>query len=135
MDDSCSGDVERRRPHLDLMLEEALSVNITEDMLTTKYLEYHVGEVLHQIDKLVYFQNVYDDPINKHYFDELSQATKDLIEYRILSRYAPLGMVISYACAENAVDSNHLQYKKDIRNKSDLGLYTMELRERTGDAE
>lgn len=130
INDYCSGDVELRRPHLDRMLEEALSVNITEDMLTTKYLEYHVGEVLHQIDKLVYFQNVYDDPINKPYFDELSQATKDLIEYRILSRYAPLGMVISYACAENAVDSNHLQYKKDIRNKSDLGLYTMELEEK-----
>lgn len=127
INDYCSGDVERRRPHLDRMMEEALSVNITEDMLTTKYLEYHAGEVQLQICKLVYFHNVYRDPINKPYFDELSQAKKDLIEYRILSRYAPLGMVMTHVCAENAVDADHFQFKRDVRDKSELEVFTIEL--------
>ncbi len=127
INDYCSGDVERRRPHLDRMMEEALSVNITEDMLTTKYLEYHAGEVQLQICKLVYFHNVYKDPINKPYFDELSQAKKDLIEYRILSRYAPLGMVMTHVCAENAVDADHFQFKRDVRDKSELEVFTIEL--------
>ena len=124
INDYCSGDVELRRPHLDRMMEEALSVNITEDMLTTKYLEYHAGEVQLQICKLVYFHNVYKDPINKPYFDELSQAKKDLIEYRILSRYAPLGLVMTHVCAQNAVDADHFQFKKDVRDKSELEVFT-----------
>lgn len=156
INDYCSGDVELRRPHLDRMLEEALSVNITEDMLTAEYLEYHAGEVKLQVSKLVYFHNVYKDPINQPYFDELSQATKNLIEYRILSRYAPLGLVMAHVCAQNAVDADHLQIKKHVRDKSELEVFTTmlegerqllhselertnrlerELREKTGDEE
>lgn len=55
---------------------------------------------------------------------QLQDNAMDLIEYRILSRYAPLGLVLAHVCAQNAVDADHLQIKKHVRDKSELEVFT-----------
>lgn len=124
LDDYCSRDVERRRPHLNRMLEQVLRIQLTESMMTPEYLEDHLGEVQAQIGKMVYFENVYKDPVNKPYFDALPQLTKDLIEHRVLARYASLGLVMTHICAMKGVDSDHLSYMTHIRDQSQLEVFS-----------
>ena len=123
LEDYCSRDINRRKPHLKRMLEQVLSINLTEDQFTTAYLEHHLAEVHAQVGQLIYFENVYKDPVNAPFFDELPQYTKDLIQHRVLNRYAPMGYVMTHTCALKAVDSDHLEYMTQVRTQSDLDIF------------
>ena len=123
LDDYCSRDINRRKPHLKRMLEQVLSINLTEDQFTTAYLEHHLAEVHAQVGQLIYFENVYKDPVNAPFFEELPQYTKDLIQHRVLNRYAPMGYVMTHTCALKAVDSDHLKYMTQVRTQSDLDIF------------
>lgn len=123
LSDYLSGDLERRRPHLERMLEQALAVRVTPDMLTPEYLEYHAGEVNKEINMLTTFQDVYDDPINKDYFDHLPAYKKDLIESRIFSRYAQLGNAMADACFTKAVNANNCEFQRAIRRPSQMAAF------------
>lgn len=123
LNDYCSKDINRRKPHLKRMLEQVLSIHLTEDQFTTAYLEHHLAEVNAQVGRLIYFENVYKDPVNAPFFDELPQYTKDLIQHRVLNRYAPMGYVMTHTCALKAVDSDHLEYMTQVRTQSDLDIF------------
>lgn len=118
-----SKDVKLRRPHLNRMLEQVLSIQITEDMMTTEYVEGHMGELREQIDMMVYFQNVYNDPVNKPFFDALPKITKDLIEYRVLARYVVYGDMLTHICATKAFDSNHFRLMTNVTDQSKLQVF------------
>lgn len=120
LNDYASKDLERRRPHLDRILEQVLNIRVTMDMLTPEYMEDHMGEVYKQVSQMVYFQNIFNDPVNKKYFDELPQLTKDLIEQRVLARYGLMELVMTGICTQKCVDSSHICYNKNIRSQSDL---------------
>lgn len=120
LNDYASRDLERRRPHLDRILEQVLNIRVTMDMLTPEYMEDHMGEVYKQVCQMVYFQNIYSDPVNEKYFDELPQLTRDLIEHRVLARYGLMGLVMTGICTQKCVDSSHICYNKNIRSQSDL---------------
>lgn len=122
LNDYASRDLERRRPHLDRILEQVLNIRLTMDMLTPEYMEDHMGEVYKQVCQMVYFQNIYQDPVNKKFFDELPQLTRDLIEHRVLARYGLIGLVMTGICTQKGVDSNHICYNKNIRSQSDLEM-------------
>ncbi|MGN0343356.1 MAG: hypothetical protein ACI4EC_00155 [Lachnospiraceae bacterium] len=128
LNDYASKDLERRRPHLDRILEQVLNIRLTMDMLTPEYMEDHMVEVYKQVCQMVYFQNIYNDSVNKKYFDELPQLTKDLIEHRVLARYGLMGLVMSAVCTQKGVDSNHICYNKDITRQSDLEMTNESLR-------
>ena len=122
LNDYASKDLERRRPHLDRILEQVLNIRVTMDMLTPEYMEDHMGEVYKQVCQMVYFQNIYNDPVNKKYFDELPQLTRDLIEHRVLARYGHMGLVMTGICTQKCVDSSHICYNKNITRQSDLEM-------------
>ena len=122
LNDYASKDLERRRPHLDRILEQVLNIRVTMDMLTPEYMEDHMGEVYKQVSQMVYFQNIYNDPVNKKYFDELPQLTRDLIEHRVLARYGQMGLVMTGICTQKCVDSSHICYNKNITRQSDLEM-------------
>lgn len=114
--DYISCDLERRRPHLDRMVEQALSIQVTPDMFAQEYLKDHAGEIYKKVNMLVCFDNIMKDPVNQPYFDELPQFTKDLIEQRIMSRYTYLGWTLNCACAQKAVNMNNASYMSNVRN-------------------
>lgn len=121
--DYISGDVERRRPHLDRMMEQALSVNVSPEMFTPEYLEHHAGEVHQALNIMVYFDNVYQDPVNKPYFDALPQLTRDLIESRVRTRYAQFGPSMVHICATKGVDADRCSYSETIKKQGHVDMY------------
>lgn len=109
------------------MLQQVLSADLTEDKFTTAYLEHHLGEVKTQVDRLVYFENVYKDPVNAPYFDALPQLTKDLIEQRVFNRYAPMGFVLGHTCNLKAVNADMIEYMKNAEEPADLEIFSITL--------
>lgn len=121
--DYISCDLERRRPHLDRMVEQALSIQVTPDMFAQEYLKDHAGEIYKKVNMLVCFDNIMKDPVNQPYFDELPQFTKDLIEQRIMSRYTNLGWALNCACAQKAVNMNGASYMKNVTNMEQVNNF------------
>ncbi len=110
LDDYISGDLNRRRSHLNRMVSQVLGLDFTEEMFKPEYMEYHAGELREKINRLVYFEKVSKDPINKPYFDELPQHTKDLIKYRVTDRCAQVGAFFTMVCARHGVDCNNVKH-------------------------
>lgn len=123
LEDYISSDLERRRPHLDRMMEQALSVNVTPEMFTPEYLEYHAGEVHQAANIMTYFDNVYQDPVNKPYFDALPQLTRDLIESRVRTRYALFGPSMVHVCATKGIDADGCRFSDSIESQNDVNTY------------
>jgi hypothetical protein len=69
IDDYLSGEQERRRPHLERMTQEILSMEFTREMLTPEYITRNVVQLLRKSDKLIYFENIMNE--NRWYFDSL----------------------------------------------------------------
>lgn len=124
LEDYISKDIERRKPHLDHMLNQVLSADLTEDKFTTAYLEHHLGEMKTQVDQLVYFENVYKDPVNAPYFDALPQFTKDLIQQRVFNRYGPMGFVLGHTCNLKAVNADQIEYMTNATEPADLEIFS-----------
>jgi len=110
LNDYLSCDVERRRPHLDRITNELLSANVTMDMFSEAHLARHSAEVKVLADRLTYFENIFNDPVNAPYFDNLPQLQRDLINARILSVYAAVGNKFANSMAEKCYDSNNFRY-------------------------
>lgn len=104
IDDYLTREPGRRNMHLNRMVVQVLSTNISEDMMTEEYLEHHAGEMQEKINRMVAFQNVMNDPINQSFFDNLSSSTKMLLRHRVLDRYALYGAVMARICSIKAVN-------------------------------
>lgn len=102
--DYISKDAQRRKPHLDRILDQVLNTDLTEEMFEPEYMEYHALELHEQIGRMVYFDNVYYDPVNKDYFDALPQFKKDLIEC-MRKRYALYGQYFADRCGLLGINS------------------------------
>ena len=89
--DYTSANLDRRKPHLDRMVNELLNTRVTDAMFTDEYLAEHTSEMKSLVDRMVYFQNVFDDPVNAPYFEQMDPLKRRLIDTRILNRYAVLG--------------------------------------------
>lgn len=125
LDDYISKDLTRRKPHLERMKEEVLGMNFSMDMFTPEYMSRHAGRLHEMVSKLVYFQNIMDDPINKPYFDGLPQYDKDLLRAQVSERYAILGsMLVTQANAKgvNFDAANYAVFKSesDAKTYSDM---------------
>ena len=103
IEDYASLDLERRKPHLDRIVEQVLAIRYTPDMLSMQYLTEHPGEMKQKADQYVYFQNVYNDPVNRPYFDALPELTRQLLEKQVLDRSALLGSTLGSAFGAKAV--------------------------------
>lgn len=117
LEDYVSGEAVRRKPHLDRIVEELLTMNITEDMLRPQYLKDHAGEMHKKVSKMVYFENVYKDPKNREYFEALPKIKRDFLETRVLMRSASMGSALTYAFACKAIKADHrTYYEKDEKH-------------------
>lgn len=129
INDYCSKDLERRKPHLERIVEELLNEKLDESMMTFEYIEHHAGEVKNKISRGIYFENLYKDPINKPYFDSLPQIKKDLIQHRIFDKYSNFGLLFSSRCNMKGVDSDKVVYNAALteKHRSDFAHMAEEL--------
>ena len=103
IDDYISGDLERRRPHLERITNELLSAQITADMFSKEYVSQHVADMKVLFDRMVYFENMRHDPINAPFFEQLEPLQKELIEYRIDNLYRECGSLLTTVCMGECV--------------------------------
>ncbi len=104
VEDYISGDLERRRPHLERFTNELLSTEITANMFTKEYISEHAVEMKALFDRMVYFDNMRNDPINRPYFEQLDPLQKELIDIRIRGIYSDISSLFAAACAGMCVD-------------------------------
>lgn len=83
LQDYCSGDLQRRLPHLERMKNELLNIRLSPDMLTEAYMERHAVELYDIVTKMTYFENVERDPINAPFFENLPEVERKLLKYRV----------------------------------------------------
>ena len=83
LEDYCSGDLQRRLPHLERMKNELLNIRLSPDMLTETYMERHAVELYDIVAKMTYFENVERDPINAPFFENLPAVERKLLKYRV----------------------------------------------------
>lgn len=112
IEDYISRDVERRRPHLDRIVKELLEIKITKDMANPEYLSRNSAKVKIICDRFTYFDNIWKDPVNKPYFDNLPQYKKDLLNCQILERYAPFSTYMVVTMGMKGVSMDHADYIK-----------------------
>ena len=112
-EDYASKDLTKRRPHLDHILGQLLNTEISMDMFSYSHLKEHAGEVRLMCTRFTYFKNVYEDPINKPYFEELSPKLKELIKIRILDQYEPMNQALAALLGSKAVNINDSDYIKN----------------------
>lgn len=108
--DYVSADLQRRKPHLDRMVNELLNVKLTDEMFTDEYLCTHTIEMKSLIDRMVYFENITKDPVNAPYFEQMDPLKRRLIDVRILNRYAALGQGAVTLMGAKGVMLDHAAY-------------------------
>lgn len=117
-----SRDLQRRRPYLDRMVDQVLKVNISDDMLTEEYLEYHAGEMQEQINRMVCMQNLMNDSVNEEYFDKLPPYVTELLKTRVLDRYAQYGAVMARISSIKSVDPDTGRLQTGDRDQGDIEM-------------
>lgn len=110
IEDYASLELERRRPHLDRIVEQVLTLRITPDMLSMQYIIEHPEEMKQIVDQYACFQDVYSDPVNQPYFDELPELTRRLLEIQVLDRSPVIGTAVVNAFSRKAVHLNHMKF-------------------------
>ena len=111
--DYCSKDVKRRKPHLERMVNELVSVQFTPDMLSEDNMRANIVELKLLADKMVYMENVMKDPVNKPFFDQLDPIKKDTLEAGFQKIFLPFVGALSARCDKNGVDYNRMAYYHD----------------------
>ena len=117
-----SRDLQRKRPYLDRMVDQVLKVNISDDMMTEEYLEYHAGEMQEQINRMVCMQNTMNDSANKEYFDNLPPYVTALLQTRVLDRYAQYGAVMARISSIKSIDPDTGRLQTDQRDQNDVEM-------------
>ncbi len=82
-----TGTDEQRKRHLDHIVDVVLSTDITEDMFTYEYIEDHAAEVHEKSTRLVYMEQIMNEPRNKPYFDALPEAKREYLEHKVKDAY------------------------------------------------
>ena len=109
VEDYISGDIEKKRPHLDKMTEKFLDAKLDVGMLTDDYVHDHILELKDLTNELCYYDNVMKDPTNAAYFSEMPAFKRRLIEVRF-GAVAAFNNAVTQICFEHGIgfDSNGL---------------------------
>ena len=126
LDSWISGDVQQRAPYLKEMTNDLLAKEITPAMLKEEYIISHIGELHELSEKLTCFQNIYNDPINRPYFNSLEPVEKDLIENRILGIYSTFGVLLDTTCKKYGLDFTKGNYIDDCSTAVDFGTRSID---------
>lgn len=107
-----SNDYERRKIYLQPMTDELLGYNIRAENFTPDYLAKYGGQMYTKVMRFQAFKKVYEDPINREYFDGLSDMEKQLIQVRILDMADLYENVLRFQCRSLGVDMDNGKFLK-----------------------
>lgn len=113
--DYISGDLERRRPHLERITQEMVSFEMNMDMFTDEYLETHTAELKGISDRMTYFQNVMNDPVNASFFENLPPLEKKLLDARWSTQCALFGTMLVNRLAMKGVALDAADYCEEAK--------------------
>ncbi len=109
--DYCSGDLERRRRHLERIVKEATYMKFPANAFSISYMRSHLSEMKNIGDKLTYLENIMNDPINREFFDNMDPALKDRLNAKGLVG-ARFTAALAMSCAKNGLSLNYAVYFK-----------------------
>lgn len=110
IEDYCSKDIQRRRPHLERMVNELLAIQFTPDMLSEHNMRQHAAQLKDFADKMVYMDNVLDDPVNKPFFDQMDPVRRERLEAGFNNIYPPFVGALTTQCDQHGVELNSGRY-------------------------
>ena len=102
--DYLSGDLERRRPHLERITQEMISMRLTPDIFSAENLTRHPERLKEMTDKMVYFENLQKE--NPAFFDQIPQVQKEM-----LAKLQPLFLMFTNAFAQH-MDARGINYNQ-----------------------
>ncbi|MBR3525923.1 MAG: hypothetical protein IKO11_08755, partial [Lachnospiraceae bacterium] len=104
--DYASGDYKRREPFLRSATDELLNLRLDMSMFSDEYLSTHYREVFTISDKILLFENIMKDPLNKPFFDAMEPLEKKLLDVRALDFIQPVNAFMDTYTRANYVDMN-----------------------------
>lgn len=123
--DYSSNDYKKRKVHIQYMTDQLMKQNVDADYFEPENLKEHGWEVQALIMRYKAFRKVYADPINKPYFDKLSNMEKQLIQTRILDMADLYENVFRYQCRSLGVNADNGQF---VKNDAELEAGPEELK-------
>ena len=86
--DYSSAQLERRKPHLDRIVNTILSSPVTPDLFSNAFMKSNAGGVFHCVQQLELISDIMSDPVNQPYFDSLPEDTIGLLyHYRSVASF------------------------------------------------
>ena len=111
--DYVSGDLERRRPHLERCVEEVLAFSIRRDMFTSEYLAVHGQEMVAMREKMASMAAMMNDPVNVPFFRQLPQERRELLEFRIQHERGVFSNMLTHFMAGKGLREDGEYYEAD----------------------
>lgn len=108
--DYCSRDITRRRPHLERIVDEMVNLRMGPDQFSERNLRNNMAYLKSMADRMVYLENVMNDPINQPYFDTLDPARRETLDRAFQTVYRPFVAAFSMECQRRGIDFNGARY-------------------------
>ena len=108
--DYCSGDITRRRPHLERIVDEMVNLHLEPNQFSERNLRNNTAYLKSMADRMVYLENVMNDPINRPYFDTLDPARRETLERAFQTVYPAFVSAFSMECQRRGIDFNGARY-------------------------
>lgn len=113
IDDYSSNRYLRRVKYLRWMTDSLLEQDVTPEYFTPEYLAKSGGVLYNIVMRFKAFETVYNDPINKPYFDGLSEPEKKLVKVRILDMAKLYENALRLQCKNCGIRMEDGQYLSD----------------------
>lgn len=100
------GNLDVREPILRKITARLISRKVTPEWFTPEHMVKSSGELYHTIQEFKYFKRLYEDPVNRPFFDNLPEAEKVLVEERIRKMAEVYEEMFRFQCRNNGVDAD-----------------------------
>ena len=124
--DYLTGNLERRKPHLDNMVRELLAVRFTSDMLTARNVRRNMAHYKDIVDKFYSMNDIMNDPVNAPYFNTMDPMTRQALESAFALALPFAGALFNlsskYGCNLNNGTYISRAQAQDIRQQADAAL-------------
>lgn len=110
VEDYRQDDYEKRKKYLKWMTDGLMKENIRAEYFNPEFIAQSGGPLYTKIMRFKAFKDVYTDPLNKPYFDNLSSMEKQLIQIRILDMADLYETVLRFQCRCCGINMDNGQY-------------------------
>jgi len=107
--DYCTNDLETRRPHLDRIVNELLSMEFSPQVFSPANMRRNMASMKTLAERVIVFRNILRDPVNTLYFEEMDPLRKQMLNqsFPLWEAYSD---TLTMVCNKNGVDFNYADY-------------------------